>query len=181
MKLTTYNEFVNESAKVESLNEANNYVYIKHPDFKSVKDIIDSFVAKGGKSWSEFINKHLGVKVNGTARAGRRDSVSVESSPISNKEYGIFQYAMKSVSIDTFSGGSIDWQNVGHQEDNFEFHGYIWFTIHFSYTHTGGGSNGCELYIPGNDSTSIWYDIVNDTFLTANEAKAIGNKIWIKP
>lgn len=181
MKLTTYEEFLNESNRVEPLNEANNYVYIKHPDFQSAKDIIDSFVAKGGKAWSAFINKQLGIKVNASARAGRRDSVSVESAPIPTKDYGIFQYGMKSVSIDTFSGGSINWQNVGTQEDKFEFHGYIWFTIHFAYTHVGGGSNGCSLYIPGNDSDSIWYDIVNNQFLTANEAKAIGDKIWINP
>ena len=181
MKLTTYAEFLNESNKTQAVNEANNYVYIKHPEFTSVKDITSHITAKAGKAWSDFIAKHLGIKVNAKATIGRRDYVSLESAPLPTKDYGVFQYGMKSVSIDTFSGGEINWQNVGNQEDSFEFHGYIWFTIHYSYTHVAGGSNGCSLYLPGEDNHNVWYDIVNNQFLSSNEARAIGDKIWIKP
>lgn len=176
--IPTFDNFVTESGKTETINEANNFVYIKNPEFTSVKDIANHISANAGKAWSEFISKHLGVKVNSKATIGRRDYASLTSAPLPTKDYGIFQYGMKSVSIETFSGGEIHYQ--GDKED-FEFHGYVWFTIHFRYTHTDGGTNGCSLYLPGETSDSIWYDIVNNQFLTSNEAKAIGNKIWINP
>ena len=179
MELLSYEEYLNESATEQVINEANNFVYIKHPDFTSIKDITSHITAKAGKAWSEFIAKHLGVKVNAKATIGRRDYVSLESAPLPNKDYGVFQYGMKSVTIDSFAGGQINSQE--DKENSFEFHGYIWFTIHFSYEHVDGGTNGCKLYVPGETSDSVWYDIVNNQFLTSNEAKAIGNKIWINP
>jgi len=177
-KLKSYEEFVNESTVNEStVNEANNnYVYVSDERFKNIKDLFNEIEASIGKAFSEFIKEEFDLNIAAKGTIGRQNRVNVESAKISPKEFGIFKYAMTSATIGNFSGGVVVWN-----EETSEFHPYVHMTIHISYEHVGGGSNGTSLRPLGTNSDWVSYDILNKKFINNDEMKADSKKIWINP
>jgi hypothetical protein len=167
---------VMESESTE-INESDNFVYIQDSKFKSDDDVIKSFTSNAPKAWEKFISDKIGAKVKASASTGRGNSVSI-TGEVSKSDFGIFKYAFDKISFDSFGGGSISSQRVNNAV--YEFHPFIPFRIHVSWSLLEGGSNGANVELSGNDkyNNTVWYDVLNGAFLDQAEAKRVGNKIW---
>jgi hypothetical protein len=178
--IPSFDAFINES---EEINEAsNNLVYISDKKFKSVEDITNSFEANAGKAWEKFISDKMGVKVKGVAKISSRrgNFASITTDPITTNQLGIFKFCLDWATVDNFGGGEIHTQMVNNSV--FEFSPFIYFRIHLSYSSKSGGTNGLDVVLSGNTprDSSVWYDVLNNTFLDQAEATRIGDKIWLK-
>jgi len=161
------------------INESDNFVYIQDSKFKSDDDVIKSFTSNAPKAWEQFISDKIGAKVKASASAGRGNSVSI-TGEVAKNDFGIFKYAFDKVTFDSFGGGSISSQRVNNAV--YEFHPFIPFRIHVSWSLLEGGSNGAHVELSGNEkyNNTVWYDVLNGAFLDQAEAKRVGDKIWKK-
>jgi len=178
----TFESYLNEGREKESLPIfESDTVFIsddKFPDEATLKaDIM--------KNMGPAINKLL--KASGISYgpitvvegSGRNARYEFESKPITGKDLGVMQWGFKEVWINSFGGGSIP--QINKDADGFRFTPYIWFNVHYSYTHgsadtSSQGSNGCSLYLPGEKRSDVFYDIVNGVFLKSSEADKL--RIW---
>lgn len=161
----------------DAMNEADNFVYVKYSAFKSDDDVIKSFMSAAPKAWEKFVSDKMGAKVKATASAGRGNSVNI-TGEVAKNDFGLFKYAFDKVTVDSFGGGTISSQRVNNAV--YEFHPFIPFRIHISWTHLDGGSNGANVELSGNENrnNTVWYDVINGAFLDQAEAKRVGDKIW---
>jgi hypothetical protein len=179
--IQSFDEFINESEDQNLPLNENNLVYIKDKKFKSSQDIMNFFQKNAGSAFEKFISDKMGVKAKAVTGVSRRgDAVNISTQPISKKDLGIFGFVFSEVSIDSFGGGIIEHQMVNNMQ--FEFCPAIFFRLHVSYKHIGGGSNGADIVLPSNDpyNTLIMYDIVENRFLDQAEAKASKTKYWVE-
>ena len=160
-------ESKNTNESVNTLNEGTT-LYISDPKFKDEASLKADILKKVGPALNDLLSRQ-GVKYNPLTATDRRGVIAFESKPMTGKDLGFMQYGFKEVYIDIFSGGGFPQINKATGE-NFEFSPYIWATLHYSYKHTLGGSNGCSLIFTGEDSDSIFYDVVDGRWLTQREA-----------
>ncbi len=180
--LKTFEGYLNEGAQEEA-----------NPLFEGTTTFISNDKFKDEASLKADIMKNMGPAINKLLKdggisygpitvkegAGRTARYEFESKPITGKDLGILQWGFKEVWINSFGGGSIP--QINKDADGFEFTPYIWFNIHYSYTHgsaetSSQGSNGCSLYLPGEKRADVFYDIVNGVFLKSSEADKL--RIW---
>lgn len=164
-------------SEAPEINERDNFVYIKDAKFKSDDDVIKSFTSNAPKAWEKFVSDKMGIKVKASASAGRGNTVNI-TGEVSKSDFGPVRYAFNTLTVDSFGGGSISSQRVNNAI--YEFHPYIPFFIHISWTLLDGGSNGAKAFLDGNEryNNVVWYDILNGKFMDQAEAKSVGDKIW---
>jgi len=160
----------NESAN--PLNEAT--VYISNDKFKDEATLKADILKNVGPALVKLL-KDNGINYGPIGARENRGRVEFESKPITGKDLGIMQYGFKEVYINSFGGGSFPQINKA-AGDTLEFSPYIWFNLHYSYSHGAAwmnsqGSNGCSFYLPGETTSNIFYDIVGGVFLKAGEAE----------
>jgi len=162
---------------MSAINERDNFVYIKDAKFKSDDDVMKSFTSNAPKAWEKFISDKMGIKVKASASAGRGNTVNI-TGEVGKSDFGPVRYAFNTLTVDSFGGGNISSQRVNNAV--YEFHPYIPFFIHISWTLLDGGSNGAKVELGGNEKYNnvVWYDILNGKFMDQAEAKSVGDKIW---
>jgi hypothetical protein len=172
--LKTFEGYVNESADVASpLNEGK--VYISNDKFTDEATLKADILKNVGPALNKLL-KDNGISYNPiTAKEGRGNRVEFDSKPLTGKDLGVMQYGFKEVYINSFGGGGFPEINKAAGE-KLEFSPYIWFNLHYDYKHgapwtNSQGSNGCSLYLPNEDTSNIYYDIVGGVFLKASEAE----------
>jgi hypothetical protein len=170
----TYKVEESEAPAVNDLNEGD--LFLPHKTMPTIteeqlkKDIMQNIAYAFNK-----LLKEAGLSYNKVTAVESGGRIRFDSKPLTGNDLGIMKYGFKEVYINTFSGGSMPKFQKGTDEKAILFTPYIWFTINYSYKHgsestSSTGSNGCSLYLPGETSDSIYYDIVNYKFLTASEA-----------
>jgi hypothetical protein len=158
-----------------ALNESSQ-IFVSDPkitDEASLKASID-------KNISAAFNKLLkdnGINFPTVTVKENRGRYEMESKPLTGKDLGIMQYGIKELYINSFGGGSLP--QINKAAEGFEFTPFIWFNLHYSYKHgsvdtMSQGSNGCNLYLPGERSSDIFYDVVKGVFLKRSEAEKQG-------
>ena len=163
-----------ESTNESVLNEGST-LYISDPKFKDEASLKADILKKAGPALNDLLARQ-GVKYNPlTAKERGGNRISFDSKPMTGKDLGFMQYGFSEVYINIFSGGKFPEINKAAGE-NFEFEPYIWATLDYVYKHTNGGSNGCNLIFDGEDTNSIYYDIVGGKWLTQKEAR--NRKDW---
>jgi len=173
--LKTFEGYLNEVAQEKSnpLSESKE-IYVSDAKFKDEAALKADIMKNMGPAINKLL-KDNGITygpITVAEGSGRNARYEFESKPIMGEDLGIMKYGFKEVYIDTFGGGSIP--HINKDADGFEFSPYIWFELHYSYTHgsadtTSQGSNGCSLYLPGEKRSDIYYDIVNGVFLKSAE------------
>ena len=163
---------VNESA----LNEAE--IYIANDKFKDEAALKADIADNIAPAFNRLLSKN-GIDFPPVTIKENRGSYQIESKPITGKALGIMQYGFKEVYIDSFGGGSLP--KISKDAAGFEFTPIIWFNLHYSYNHgsadtSSQGSNGCALFLPGEKTSNIWYDIVNGEFLKDSERQKFFDK-----
>ena len=170
----TYKVEESEAPAVNDLNEGD--LFLPHKTMPTIteeqlkKDIMQNIAYAFNK-----LLKEAGLSYNKVTAVESGGRIRFDSKPLTGNDLGIMKYGFKEVYINTFSGGSMPKFQKGTDEKAILFTPYIWFTINYSYKHgsestSSTGSNGCSLYLPGETSDSIYYDIVNYKFLTASVA-----------
>ena len=161
-------------AAVNDLNEGD--LFLPHTNLPTIteeqlkKDIVGNI----GNAFNKLL-KDAGIKYNPVTAIESGGRIRFESKPLTGNDLGVMKFGFKEVYINTFSGGSMPKIQKGAADENLMFTPYIWFTINYSYKHgsegtNSTGSNGCSLYLPGETSDSIYYDIGSYKFLTASQA-----------
>jgi hypothetical protein len=172
--LKTFDSYVNENVNEsnEILNEAD--VFISDDKFKDEAGLKADIMKNIGPAINKLL-KDNGISYNTiSAKEARGNRIEFESKPLKDKELGIMMYGFKEVYIDTFGGGSLPKINQT-ADGKLEFTPYIWFNLHYSYTHgapwiNSQGSNGCPLYLPNESRSDVFYDIVGGVFVKGSEA-----------
>ena len=176
MKLHSFQEFLNESAKEESINPIfeGNDEFVSDKKIKDEKDLV-SDIEKNLEKEINRILKDNGIAYNPikVSYTPAKKRFSFDSKPVMGKDLGVMQYGFYQVWINSFGGGELPQHR--NTEDGIEFTPYVWFNLHYSYTHGSQdigsqGSNGCSLYLPGESRSNLWYDVVNRTLLKESEA-----------
>jgi hypothetical protein len=165
----------NANESVNSLNEEE--VYVADAKFKD-EAALKADIAKNIAPAFNKLLKDNGINFPPVTVKESRGRYEFESKPATGKDLGIMQYGFKEVYINSFGGGSLPKISKATKEDSsdFQFTPLIWFNLHYSYIHgsadtSSQGSNGCSLYLPGEDSSNIFYDIVKGKFLKQSEAE----------
>jgi hypothetical protein len=178
-RLKTFESYLNESSKkeIDPIFEEKT-LYISNDKFKD-EAALKADIAKNLVPAFNKLLKDNGINFPPITVAENRSRYEFDSKPLTGKDLGIMQWGFKELYINSFGGGSIP--QINKDADGFEFTPYIWFNLHYSYTHgsadtSSQGSNGCGLYLPGEKQSNIWYDIVNGVFLKQSEAMKL--KIW---
>jgi hypothetical protein len=159
---------------VNDLNEGD--LFLPHANLPSItedqlkKDILGNI----GNAFNKLL-KDAGIKYNPVTAIESGGRIRFESKPLTGNDLGVMKFGFKEVYINTFSGGSMPKIQKGAADEKLMFTPYIWFTINYSYKHGSAdtnatGSNGCSLFLPGENSDSIYYDIGSYKFLTASQA-----------
>ena len=169
----------NESAdplKVDPLNEAE--IFIANDKFKDEAALRADIADNIAPAFNRLLSKN-GIVFPPVTIKENRGSYQIESKPVTGKDLGIMQYGFKEVYIDSFGGGALP--KISKDADGFEFTPIIWFNLHYSYNHgsadtSSQGSNGCALFLPGERTSNIWYDIVNGEFLKDSERQKFFDK-----
>jgi len=161
----------NESAN--PLNESD--VFIANDKFKD-EAALKADIAKNMAPAFNKLLKDNGITFPAITVEENRGRYEFDSKPLTGKDLGIMQWGIKELYINSFGGGSLP--KISKDADGFEFSPLIWFNLHYSYTHGSAdinsqGSNGCSLYLPGERTSNIWYDIVNGVFLKDSEAQKL--------
>lgn len=181
--IPSFDEFVNEGitdSNLESINEANNLIYVKDKKFKSSQDIMDSFHKNAGAAFEKFVADKLGFKVKAVIESNRRgDSVVITTENISSKDIGIFANAFETVNIESWTGGAIEHQTVNNMQ--FEFSPLIFFQFHLNWRNLNGGSNGTALVFPGSSphNPTVAYNIIENRFMDQKDLKPNNAKYWV--
>jgi hypothetical protein len=167
----TFNNYIKESEASPLLERTVSYVSDER--FKDAASLKADILKNAGPALTKLLKDNGIVYGPLTAKEGRGNRIAFESKPITGKDLGIMMYGLKEVYIGIFSGGDFPQINKAAGEA-FEFTPHIWCQLHYSYTHgapwtRSQGSNGCSLYLPGEDNDSIFYDVVNAKFLKASE------------
>lgn len=96
----------------------------------------------------QWLSKVTGLELNFVYDTNKQDMISFESNNIVDK-IGAIGLAFESVVIDTFGNGITstkptiyDTEKIDYDKD---YDLYYWASIHFSYRHVGGGTNGVEF------------------------------------
>jgi len=168
--IKTFENYVSTDVNESALNEAD--VYIANDKFTDEATLKADISAKIGPAFDKLL-KDNGITYPSVTVSENRGRYEFDSKPVTGKDLGIMQYGFKEVYINSFGGGSLP--KISKDADGFEFEPLIWFNLHYSYVHgsadtSSQGSNGCSLYLPGEKSSNIWYDIVNGVFLKGSEA-----------
>lgn len=173
--IKTFESYVNTDVN-ESENPLNegNQVFVSDPKFKDEASLKADILKKVGPAFNDLLARQ-GIKYNAVTGKDSRNRIELDSKPITGKDLGIMQYGFKEVWINSFGGGSYPQINKAAGEA-FEFSPYVWFNVHYSYTHgaehiNSQGSNGCSLFFPGEQSSNVYYDVIAGRFLTASEAE----------
>lgn len=158
----------NESAN--PLNESE--VFITDDKFKDVAALKADIAKNLAPAFNKLL-KDNGINFPTVTVKETSSRYEFESKPVTGKDLGIMQYGFKEVYINSFGGGALP--KVGKDADSFTFFPYIWFNLHYSYTHGSAdvpsqGSNGCSLFLPGERQSNVYYDIVEGKFLKQSEA-----------
>lgn len=165
----------NES--VNPLNEAE--LYITDSNITDEATLKADILKNIGPAFNQML-KNAGIKYNPVTASESRGRIQFESKPLTGDALGIFKYGIRECWIGLFSGGNMP--QIQKDTEKFSFKPYIWATLNYSYKHGAqganysSGSNGCSLYLPGEDSDSIYYDIVGKKFLT--NSQAMKRKDW---
>jgi hypothetical protein len=165
---------VNENAEANNLlNEAD--VFIANDKFKDEASLKADIAKNMGPAFDKLL-KDNGITFPSITVSENRGRYEFDSKPVTGKDLGIMQYGFKEVYINSFGGGSLP--KISKDADGFEFAPLIWFNLHYSYNHgsadtSSQGSNGCSLYLPGERTSNIYYDIVNGVFLKDSEAQKL--------
>lgn len=174
--LKTFEGYLNEGAQEESnpLSEGKE-IYVSDAKFKD-EAALKADIAKNLAPAFNKLLKDNGIDSPPVTVEENRSRYEFDSKPIMGEALGIMKYGFKEVYINSFGGGAVP--QINKDADGFEFTPYIWFNLHYSYTHgsadtTSQGSNGCSLYLPGEKQSNIFYDIVNGVFLKSSEASKI--------
>jgi hypothetical protein len=159
----------NES--VNPLNESD--VFIANEKFKD-EAALKADIAKNLAPAFNKLLKDNGIIFPPVTVSDSRGRYVFDSKPVTGKDLGIMQWGIKELYINSFGGGAFP--KIGKDASGFTFSPYIWFNLHYSYTHgspdiPSQGSNGCSLYLPGERISNIYYDIVEGKFLKASEAE----------
>jgi hypothetical protein len=173
--LKTFDGYVNESVNENAgaLNEAE--VFVSNDKFKDEATLKADILKNVGPAFTKLL-KDNGISYGPvTAKEGRGNRIEFDSKPITGKDLGIMMYGFKEVYINSFGGGSFPKINKAAGE-SFEFFPYIWFNLHYDYKHgapwtNSQGSNGCALFLPNEQTSNIFYDVINGVFLKASEAE----------
>lgn len=170
----TYKVEESEAGAPNDLNEGD--LFLPHTNLPSIteeqlkKDIIGNI----GNAFNKLL-KDAGIKYNPVTAIESGGRIRFESKPLTGNDLGVMKYGFKEVYISIFNGGSMPKIQKSAAKENLLFTPYIWCTLNYRYTHgspdtSSQGSNGCSLYLPGETSDSIYYDIGSYKFLTQSEA-----------
>ena len=156
------------------------------PDIKDQKDLEKNILDNIGDAFSALLKEKINFNYPTTGeyeKGGGRLFIRVKGKPITGDKLGVFKYGIKELYINFFSGGEVpEGLKPIEDDDKFEFKRFIWTTVNYKYVHgaehtSGMGSNGCDLFFPGETNNSIWYDIIEKKFLTTSEAIKFEKKI----
>jgi len=175
--IKTFENYVSADVNESALNEAE--VFVSDAKFKDEAGLRADIADNIAPAFNRLLSKN-GIDFPPVTIEENRGSYKIESKPVTGKALGIMQYGFKEVYIDSFGGGSLPKIQKATAEDgsDFEFTPIIWFNLHYSYNHgsadtSSQGSNGCALFLPGERSANIWYDIVNGEFLKDSERQKL--------
>ena len=166
--LHTFESYLNENTSL--LNEGEKFV--TDDRFKDEASLKADIIKNAGPALKTFL-KDQGVDwptdFEITEQSNR---LKLTSKPVTGDALGIMQYGFVEVYLTFFNGGSLP--KINKSADGIEFQPSIWTNLNYSYKHAGGGSNGCNLYLPASKSADIWYDVVNAKWLDRLEAQKAG-------
>ena len=161
-------ESVDVNENMDPLNEGD--IYVSSNDFADENSLVADVIKNITPAFNKML-KDSGIDYKIDSTVFNRSRFEFNGKPLVGNALGIMKYGFKEVFINSFGGGQIQYQ----KGDGFKFTPLIWFNLHYSYTHgsadiSSQGSNGCSLYLPGENSSNIWYDIRNKVFLKNGEA-----------
>jgi len=171
--IKTFGEFINEG-NVTIISEKYED-YVTEDKITSKEELYSHIVKNIGPAFGKFIKSKLSIDHKFEGADNKRGYIEIESKPFTGKDLGIFKFGIKEMWINTFGGGQPRFKT---EDEQFKFQQYMWMRLHYSYNHGAEhvnkqGSNGCNLFIPGEDTDAIYYDILNDKFLTSSEGEKI--------
>ncbi len=175
--LHTFENFINEELNAPSVTNENEITQIFESDaFVTDKNIANegqlrAEVAKNVGPAMDKLLKDKGIKYNKITGVDKGRYIALESQPLSGKDLGVMQWGFKEVTIDSFGQGAI---TTNTSAAGFSFSQYVPFNLHYSYKHgapqtQSQGSNGCQLFLPGETWSTVWYDIINKKMITHSE------------
>lgn len=161
------NTEVNEN--VDPLNEGD--IYVSNENFKDETSLVADIIKNMPGAFNKML-KDAKIDYSIDSTVFNRNCFELKGKPLTGDTLGIMKYGFKEVFIDSFGGGQIQVQ----KGEEFQYTPLIWFNIHYSYTHgsadtSSQGSNGCSLYLPGEKSSNVYYDIDNRVFLKYSESE----------
>lgn len=161
-------DFINEQE--QKMHEASNQDLVDCPaEIKSQKDLESYILDNIGQAFTQLLKSKLKINYPVTAELNR-GYIDFNSEPLPDAMLGIMKYGIAKLWIGNFSGNKMP------QFVNGQCPRYIWTTLHFAYEHGSngkvmGGSNACSIYLPGENSDSIYYDILEKKYYTQSEAQ----------
>lgn len=162
-----------ESAEVNEnespLNEGD--IYVSSDDFADETSLVADVIKNITPAFNKLL-KDSGIDYKIDSTQFNRNRFEFSSKPMVGDKLGIFKYGFKEVWIDSFGGGGIQIQ----KGEEFKYTPLIWFNLHYTYSHgsadtSSQGSNGCSLFLPGQTSSNVYYDIDNKVFLKYSESE----------
>jgi len=161
------NTEVNEN--VDPLNEGD--IYVSNENFKDETSLVADIIKNMPVAFNKML-KDAKIDYSIDSVVFNSNRFELKGKPLTGDALGIMKYGIKEVWINSFGGGQIQVQ----KGEEFQYTPVIWFNLHYSYTHgsadtSSQGSNGCSLYLPGEKSSNVYYDIDNRVFLKYSESE----------
>ena len=161
--ITTINEFKNQN-----INENSGVEYITLKGVTNIEEykqyILNTFPTAFENYFSEYTNitelKPFNYEIKPLNHGNFK--LEINSEKYIGEDLGIFKFGMTECVISNW-GGTLQFEQ---KDDVFTVAPTIWLNLKLNYEHFGGGSNGCDLYIHGNNSSDIWYDLLKQTIIT---------------
>ena len=174
-RIESLNEFVNANEEQPKLLEGALDEETTDPNITDEKTLYDYVMNNIGQAFSDLLKEKINLTYPVKA-VDQRGYIKFDGRELSEDEIGLFKYGMKNVWIGVANTSKIPKGKM--KDDVFTFERSLWFTLHYTYEHgapwrNAGGSNGCALYLPKEDSSDIWYDITGKKFYTYSEASKV--------
>jgi hypothetical protein len=171
--IQTFENYFNEEVQDSSTRINENEIYISNEKFTDEASLKADILKNAGPALESFLRDNGFDWTPGFQIVDDRTRLKLVSKPMKGDDLGIMQSAFAEVYITFFNGGSYPNVNKAAKEA-FEFEPSIWCNLNFSWKNHGGGSNGANLILPGQDRSDIWYDVVNAEWLTTDGARNAG-------
>jgi hypothetical protein len=161
------NTEVNEN--VDPLNEGD--IYVSNENFKDETSLVADIIKNMPGAFNKML-KDAKIDYSIDSVVFNSNRFELKGKPLTGDALGIMKWGIKEVWINSFGGGQIQVQ----KGEEFQYTPVIWFSLHYSYTHgsesiSSQGSNGCALFLPGEQRNDVWYDIDNKEFLPYRAAE----------